>query len=278
MFRYDHQATPYCGTPPTPGELWRHWNFDPTLIVALLAVLALYFIGARRLAIGSRKQAVFVIGWTIAVLALISPLCPLSVSLFSARVAQHMVLALVAAPLVAYGSPVAVCDALFIRRPREHREEQHRRWNASLAAGVFAAALWFWHAPVPYDETFSSSLVYWLMHVSAFGAALWLWTDLLDPSPARALQILGAGAISTLQMSFLGALITFAPRALYAPHLTTSAAWGLTPLQDQQLGGAIMWMPGCVVFLVVSMLVLRRALILAGWFEDEPRPIRARSR
>ncbi len=57
-------------------------------------------------------------------------------------------------------------------------------------------------------------------------------------------------------MGFLGALITFASRPFYAPHLLTTAAWRLTPLQDQQLGGAIMWVPGCIVFLVISTLIL----------------------
>jgi putative membrane protein len=278
MFRNDHQVTPYCGTPPVPDELWGRWNLDPPLIIALVALLVLYLVGARRLAIGSGKQSVFGIGWSIAVAALISPLCPLSVSLFSARVAQHMILALVAAPLMAYGQPLAACVVLFRKRHREHREGRRHSLHAVLPAGAFAAALWFWHAPAPYDETFSSSIAYWLMHVSLFGTALWLWASLLDSSPVRAMQIVGAGTISTLQMSFLGALITLAPRALYAPHLTTSAAWDLTPLQDQQLGGTIMWIPGCVVFLVISVLVLKRALILAGWFEHEPHPIHARSR
>ena len=66
--------------------------------------------------------------------------------------------------------------------------------------------------------------------------------------------------MSSVQMGLLGALITLAPRALYAPHALTTTAWGLTPLQDQQLGGSIMWVPGCVVFLAVAMLALRRLL------------------
>ena len=61
-------------------------------------------------------------------------------------------------------------------------------------------------------------------------------------------------------MGFLGALITLAPRAVYAPHALTAAAWGLTPLGDQQLGGIIMWIPGCLVFLVFALLALAPAL------------------
>ena len=78
-----------------------------------------------------------------------------------------------------------------------------------------------------------------------------------------------AGLVFHVQMGLLGALITLAPRALYAPHALTTVAWGLSPLQDQQLGGAIMWIPGCIVFLVVAMLRLaapvRRRVAAPGW-------------
>jgi putative membrane protein len=63
-----------------------------------------------------------------------------------------------------------------------------------------------------------------------------------------------------IQMGLLGALITLAPRALYAPHALTTWAWGLTPLQDQQLGGAIMWVPGGIVFLVAAGVLSLKAL------------------
>ena len=61
-----------------------------------------------------------------------------------------------------------------------------------------------------------------------------------------------------MQMSMLGALISLAPSALFAPHFATTIAWGLTPLQDQQLGGALMWVVGGLVFLTLSLIALRR--------------------
>ena len=64
---------------------------------------------------------------------------------------------------------------------------------------------------------------------------------------------MAAGLISTVQMGFLGAVITFAPRPMYAPHFLTTIPWGLTPLQDQQLGGVVMWVPGCLAFLAVAL-------------------------
>lgn len=267
------QAVPYCGVPPSPDALWSRWNLDPVLIAVLAALACAYVLGARRLdgngrAITRGEQAAFGLGWLIASAALVSPLCALSVSLFSARVGQHMILALLAAPLVAAGRPVAALAGLLARPGR--RERSSASTAPLLAAGVFAALLWFWHAPAPYQATFSSTLVYWAMHVSLFGAAVWLWSGLLDRTPARMVHTLGASVISTVQMGLLGALITLAPRPAYAPHALTTVAWGLTPLQDQQLGGGIMWVPGCLVFFAAAMLVLWLALRRLDWESGRP--------
>jgi putative membrane protein len=240
---------PYCGLPPAPADLWSRWNLDPILICALVVCAGAYAwkaAAARRRGrpIVAWRQTSFYLGWTITALALISPLCPLSVSLFAARVGQHVILALIGAPLVAAGRPFA------------NWETESQGIAPLCAAALFAALIWFWHSPAPYAETFRNNFVYWSMHLSVYGAALWLWISLIDAPPAKAMHIVLAGLFSSIQMGFLGALITFAPRALYTPHLFTTAAWNLTPLEDQQLGGAIMWVPGCVIFFVISMLIL----------------------
>lgn len=255
----------YCGLPPLPEQIWARWNLDPVLACALVGVLALYALGARRAADGAsplagRRQAetFFYAGWLIAALALVSPLCALSVSLFSARVGQHMALTLIAAPLIALGQPGRVITP-WARRGKV--ASLGAREPAPLAAaGVFGALLWFWHAPAPYAATFSSPVVYWLMHLSLVGAAVWLWSGLLDVSRARAIRILAAGLISVLQMGLLGAVITLASAPVYTPHLLTSVLWGMTPLQDQQLGGAIMWAPGCAAFLAAALWCMARLL------------------
>src|SRR5579884_1032066 len=91
---------PYCGLPPLPGELLSRFNLDPVLMLALAALALLqirYTADSRRWAAGA--------GWALAAAALLSPLCALSVSLFAARVGQHMVLILLAAPLIAFAWP-----------------------------------------------------------------------------------------------------------------------------------------------------------------------------
>jgi caa3-type cytochrome oxidase assembly factor Caa3/CtaG len=103
MLAQDTTTVPYCGPPPSPAALWLSWNFDPVLVGALAALACLYALGCTRLdqgggGRGAGEKAAFYTGWLITALALVSPLCPLSVSLFAVRVGQHMMLTLLAAP------------------------------------------------------------------------------------------------------------------------------------------------------------------------------------
>ena len=240
------QQLPYCGTAPHPGELLARFNLDPPLILALFALCAcnLVALGNRRSLGAGRYRVYAVSGWLVASAALLSPLCALSVALFSARIAQHMVLILVAAPLIAAGWP------------RAHASTQS--WPLWSSTVVFFFALWFWHMPVPYEATFRSVSVYWIMHVTLFGSSILLWRELLDHSPRQTAQVLAAGMLTFVHMGLLGAVLTLADRPMYPWHLATTAAWGLTPLQDQQLGGALMWVPGIALFLWTAIRSLVR--------------------
>jgi len=228
----------YCGAPPAPENIVSRWNLDAGLIAALALALVVYAVAAEPRLTGQKviapwRRASFYGGWALGALALISPLCALSVSLFSARVGQHMLLACVVAPLIALGLP----GAWRVRSASA----------APIAAAVFAVVLWFWHTPGPYAATFDGWAVYWTMHLTAFGAALALWLALFDRAAERLGAVVAAAALTSLQMGLLGAILTFTSRPLYAPHLTTTAAWGLSPLADQQLGGAIMWIPAGLI-------------------------------
>jgi putative membrane protein len=230
---------PYCGLPPAPDALWSRWNLDPLLVASLGLALAAYVLLAesRRWIREPRpveQRLCFYAGWAVAAAALVSPLCALSVSLSAARVGQHMLLAAVAAPLIALG----------LRRQAASRP---RPFEAIAAALTFGVVLWFWHAPGPYDATFRSAAVYWAMHLSAFGSALWLWSAVLAAGVRRLGEAIVAAAFTSLQMGLLGAILTFAGRPLYAAHRLTTAAWGLSPLVDQQLAGAIMWIPAGLI-------------------------------
>ena len=228
-------ALPYCGAPATPVDLWQRWNLDPWLIAAFAAAAAAYGWQAWRAtdAASPRRHACFAAGWTLALLALISPLCAWSVALFSVRVGQHMLLVLLAAPLLALGLPTA----------------RTRPWAAACA---FFAALWLWHFPPAYAWSLQSDVVYWLMQASLLGAAVALWQTLFA-SDGRQGERIVAGIASALHMGLLGALLTFASRPFYAAHRFTTEMWGLSALADQQLAGLLMWVPGGVAFGVLGL-------------------------
>ncbi|HEX5077583.1 MAG TPA: cytochrome c oxidase assembly protein [Geminicoccaceae bacterium] len=261
----DADPVAYCGLPPLPAEIWTKWNLDPVLITALVLVGCSYAWGwwslrARGDFILERREAVlFLAGWLIATLALVSPLCRLSVALFSARVGQHMILTLIAAPLVVLGRPEAAFRALATRlAPRLGRSCIARALrppaNPLVAWTAFAAFLWFWHAPTPYAATFKSDIVYWTMHLTLFGSALLLWRSLLAAGEKGQVVAIASGFTTSIHMGLLGALLTFAPRPLFARHAATTWPWGLSPLADQQLGGLIMWVPGCSIFVIAGLI------------------------
>lgn len=229
---------PYCGRAPEPGAV--AWNLDPLLITALVLLAAMHLLGLRQ---SGRNQAIAGTGWLVAAVAFVSPLCNLSVALFSVRVTQHMILILVAMPLL----------AATIRTGRS-------RPLLLPPVLLFALALWAWHLPGPYDATFRSDLVYWLMQVSLCVTALWLWHFILRESGRNPGRAMAAALVTAIQMSLLGALLTFAPEPLFSPHLASTAPFGLTQIEDQQLGGLIMWVPGGLIFTGVIFAAFSRFL------------------
>ncbi len=233
MSAIDRAWSPYCGAGPAPAELLSRWNLDPVALVILAAVSGLLLVAAenRRLAVA----AILVLG-----AAFISPLCALSSALFAARTVHHVVLVALAAPLIAWSLP---------RSPRATR-------LAAWTSG-FIAVFWAWHAPAAYGAAMSNDLVYALMQASLLVTATSAWRSVRGARPGGAITALLA---TTVLMGLLGAILTFAPRALYAPHALTTVAWSLTPLEDQQIAGLIMWIPAAGVYLACALSILARAL------------------
>ena len=245
-------SVPYCGSPPVPGSVT--WNIDPVLWSLLALGAVAYFVASRRMhcdAPARHEQICFVLGWIVLALALISPICNLSVALFSARVGQHMILSLVAAPLLVLGR----ADLMVLRLFGIGTDIPGRR-EAYAAPFAFALALWVWHAPGPYDATFTSHMVYWTMHVTLFASALALWRVLLRGVTHEPVAALIASAFTGAQMCALGVLFTFASNPLFSVHSATTSAWGWSDVQDQQFGGLLMWVPGGMVFTVHALAVL----------------------
>jgi putative membrane protein len=224
--------TPYCGSPPVPGSL--HWNSDFLLIGVVFAIAALAIAGPGR-ALAMRHKLLIAAGALVLLAGFVSPLCNLSVALFSARVAQHMLFTLLATPLIAAGLAPLVAGSPGRLAP---------------ACCAFMATLWFWHSPAPYDATLQDNAIYWTMHATTIAAALWLWIEVFAND---ALASFAAVTFTGLQMCALGAVLTLSTRALFIVHATTTAPWGLARIDDQRLGGLLMWVPGGLLFTVYSL-------------------------
>ncbi len=236
---------PYCGAAPVPADWLGRWNLDPLLIVALfLLAAAIHRVGRTSGGGGFSGPAA-----ALLFLLYVSPFCALTSALFAARVAHHLVLVAVIAPLIALSLPL-----------RDAAPGRLVPWTI-----VQALVLWAWHAPALYSAALSSDALYWLMQLSLFGTAVAFWMGIRRSSPLKAVAALLA---TMVQMGLLGALITFSANPLYEPHFATSWSWGFSPLEDQQLGGLIMWAPAAAFYLAAALFIagrwLRREASLAA--------------
>jgi putative membrane protein len=261
------------GQPPAPHDLWGAWNLDPVLLLGFLLAAWAY---RRGQAGGPRRPAdtwrarCFALALATLGLALLSPLDALAGTLASAHMVQHLLLVLVAAPLLALsapasailrGSPLAVRRASSRWRRRLGLTHRNLRALGHPAAAWMAhvAVLWFWHAAVPYDAALASQPLHLLEHASFLVTAALFWHVVAG---AR-----GAGRVSNglgvllvfgmaMQSVLLSVLLTFARTPWYSGYANTTAPWGLDPLADQQLAGAIMWIPAGAVYLVAALALL----------------------
>lgn len=224
----------YCGPAPVPADLLWRWNLDVSVIAALVL---LAFVLWRQAETRVQRQA-GAGGIVVLAVLFLSPLCALTVALFSARVAHHALLISVAAPLLA------------LALAQRHVPTFILRWPAAVPLILHALALWFWHAPGPYDAALTGTAGYWAMQVTLGLTALWVWQRILhDPAGPAIFTAFGTMA----QMGFLGALLVLSETALYPGHVMTAPAFGLELLDDQRLGGCLMWVPVALPYLAAVL-------------------------
>ncbi len=234
--------TTYCGPAPLPETWATQWNADP---VALILCAGLVLCAFR---VSRDRRLAYLLGIVGIFILFISPLCGLTAALFSIRAVHHVLLAGVIAPLFAWSLPNARLSSA--------------RSSLSMIVVLHAAIFWLWHAPGIYDRAVTFAPLYWLMQVSIFGSAFWLWQQVFfRPQPAAGILALLA---TVVQMGMLGALLTFQPSPLYEIHWTTTVPFGFSPLGDQQLAGLIMWVPAAFPYLAIALLRLKSLLAPSG--------------
>jgi putative membrane protein len=258
--------------PPMPHDLWETWNTDPLLLAGLFLAASLFWSGRRRARTthGSPRSAFFALAVITLAVALLSPLDALSEALASAHMVQHLLITLVAAPLLALsapgstllrGTPTPVRRAAGRWRGRLRLTPRNTAWlrHPVLAWLLYVGTFWFWHAALPYDAALASESVHIVSHATYLITGVLFWRVLIDSARGRAISP-GLGVLlafaAAMQGVFLSALLTFASTPWYAGYAETTAPWGLEQLADQQLAGAIMWLPGGVVYLGTALTLL----------------------
>ncbi len=259
----------------TTLQLWMTaWSWYPSVIAGCLGLLAAYLAAARPLSI--RRTLCYAAGVFIILFALVSPLDALGDDyLFSAHMVQHLLLDLVAPPLLLLGLPPALTRRLLARPPVARVERWLSRPAPAWLLGV--GMLWVWHLPVLYNAALANESIHIAEHVSfIITGTIFFWPVLsplenrrLQPGPAI-LYLFGAGVANTALSIFL----TFIPPGLYPPYLHPEDelgalglirhTWGLSPALDQQLGGLFMWVCGAAVYLLVILAVVYR------WARQQP--------
>jgi putative membrane protein len=270
---------------PAPVDWILHGSYEPWVLACLAASIGFYAVGLTRLwrhagrgrGVSRLGAVAFFAGWAALVLALVSPLDPLGTRLFSAHMLQHELLMVVAAPLLLIGRPLAVWA--WALSPAARREVgaffHHPAWrvpwlwlSAPLAAwALHAAALWLWHVPALFEAALHDTAVHTLQHFSfLFSALLFWWSALGQASRPRQGAAMVYLFTTMIHTGALGALITLSPIVWYPSYLPTTAALGIDALEDQQLGGLVMWVPAGLAYFCTGL------VLAARWMNAPPRP------
>jgi putative membrane protein len=260
------------------------------LVSSLAVCIAVYAAGVVRLwrsagygrGIRPIEAMAFAAGWLALVVALSPPLHEWSEQWLAAHMVQHELLMVVAAPLLAVGAPLVGVLWAMPSRVRHTLVAGVQRtrlpviWRIATAPAtafvLYGLALWIWHVPALYDEALAHEAVHAIQHLFFFGTAALFWWGIVHGRQGR----MGYGAaavylfVTALHGGLLGALLTMAPRVLYAPYVAHHPA-GLTALEDQQLAGLLMWVPGGLAFVAGAL------FLLAAWLRQSDRLSRFKS-
>ncbi len=271
-----HEGGPHQAT---ATNLLLAWDWRPEIILPLVFLGVCYSLGwwrlrrqGRRRLATSRRLASYLGGLAILAVALLSAVDSLQSVLFSVHMVQHELLMMVTPPLLLLANPLPfllwglpagprqAVGSLLSRRAAFRRVVRHltRPW---VAWALYVGALWLWHVPVAYDAALRYDLIHDLEHLSFFGTAMLFWWHVTGAAP-RIHGSLGYGLrmayvlAALVQNEILGVSIAFADQPIYLHYTTVPRLWGLSVLEDQMLGGAIMWIPGGMMYVAAVVLLL----------------------
>ncbi len=284
----DHPAVLVAASRLTdPWTIARSWVFDPLVVLGIGLGVWWYTRALLRL----RRRGVhwpvgrswsFFGGLAVLALALMSPIDAYSDLLLSVHMVQHLLLTMIAPPLLLLGAPItlALRTAIPSRRASLARLLRSRTvevvGNPVLGWTLFTLTLWATHLPAFYDATLRHTSLHAFEHLAYVGTALLFWRPLVGRDPGPTLSFPGrvfAMFLIMPQMAFLGLALYTADRAFYASYIPTSLLFGTTALNDQQLAGALMWSSSMIV------MVPALGLVVLDWMrKDEKEAARVDAR
>ena len=268
---------------PTASTFLLLWSFDPLVWLPAVAAALLWRAGVNRVdrahpgsPVPRRRTAFWLLGLLAILVALDSGIERYDTTLFSVHMVQHMLLTLVAPPLLLAAGPITLLL-------RASSPATRRRWILPLlhsrvvralsfpvvAWVLFAAVMWGSHFSPLFDLSLENELVHRLEHGLFLGSALLFWWPIVGPDPSpwrmgRGARVAYAG-LQMPQNTFLAVAITFASAPLYNHYATNVRDWGPTALEDQQIAGGLMWLGGDVAFIVAVI------GLVAAWMRAEER-------
>ncbi|WP_161141904.1 cytochrome c oxidase assembly protein [Propylenella binzhouense] len=261
------------------------WSLEPWVLASLGAAALAYGIGLARIRaeagdriVGGGNVAAFLAGLAVLFTALASPVDTLSDDLFSMHMVQHLLLMLVAAPLMVWSRPFLVFLWALPRSLRRSFGRFPARRGAARALNLlshpvfvwsaFCGVFAFWHIPGPYGLALRHESVHILEHACFFASGYAFWAVVMSPGGRRRLEygasVLYVGTAAVLS-GLPGALIILTDRPFYPIHAEGAARWGLTALEDQHLAGLIMWIPAGFIYLAAI------CILFALWMREADR-------
>jgi len=254
------------------------WRWRSEVVLPLLLLGSLFIIGWWRLSRRSHqglprwRLTVALCGLMTIALAVLSPLDRLAHLLFSAHMVQHLLLMMVAPPLLLLADPLPILvwalprpGRVLVARLLVAGAPLRRAWQAMtwmpVAWFTSALTLWFWHLPAAYDAALNFRLLHDVEHLAFFWGGIVFWWPIVSPAPRlhgyvhhslRIVYVVLAGG----QQALLGLLLSMSPKALYPFYADAPRVWGLGPLDDQAWGGVIMWGTGGVIGIITVMVLV----------------------
>ncbi len=273
--------------PHSAPELMTWWTWDPFIVAVLSIAGALYARGALRLwrargaghGVSRGRAASYLAGLAVLALALLSPLDQVSDVLFSAHMAQHELLMLIAAPLIVIGRPLV---PMLWALPRRARVRAARALQKGPVAGAWrlvtapaialllhALVRWIWHLPAAFDAALAHDWIHQIQHITFFASAVLFWWSLLHGRYGRAGYGIAVAFVffTALHSGLLAALISLSDRPWYAAHELRTHAWGIDAVSDQQRAGLLMWVPAGALMTATGL------ALLAAWLGESERRI-----